>query len=375
MLWAALTVAACERSGEWFHVEGHITEAEDTMLYLEHLSMDKGAVQIDSVRLDAGGAFDLKGKRPGNPEFYRLRIGTQVVNLSIDSTETIGIEASLPNMTLGYSVTGSGNCDTIRLLNLKLDTLNRNIRSVAADRSLTLEEREKKIQDLIHTYKQEVKLQYVQNRYDKASSYYALFQMTDGGMVFNPVSDASDVTWFSALANSWEMLYPGTLRTENLKNIALQGHRNTRRRTIEINIDDEKVSETGIIDMGFPDSRGQERRLSDLRGKVVLLDFVAYGLQGMPERTLALRELYGKYHDRGLEIYQVGLDESEHYWKTMSERLPWVCVHCQEGMENDMLKIYNVGVLPTWFLIDRELNLVGRMELTDNLEDEIKKLL
>lgn len=375
ILLAALTGAACERGGEWFHVEGHITEAKDTMLYLEHLSMGEGAVRIDSVRLGADGAFSLKGRRPGNPEFYRLRIGAQVVNLSIDSTETIGVEASLPKMTLGYSVTGSGNCDTIRMLNLKLDTLNRRIRSVAEDRSLTIAERETRIENLISEYKREVKLRYIQNRYDRASSYYAMFQMTEGGMVFNPVSDASDVTWFAALANSWDMLYPGAVRTENLKNIALQGHRNTRRKTIEIDMDNEKVSETGIIDMGFPDGRGQERRLSDLRGKVVLLDFTAYGLQGTQERTLALRQLYDNYHSRGLEIYQVGLDGNEHFWKTMSEQLPWICVHCKEGTESDMLNIYNVQVLPTWFLIDRDLNLIGRMEMMGDLDEEIRKLL
>lgn len=369
------TMAGCRREGEQFTVEGTLAEAGDTMLYLEHLTLTDGAVAIDSVRLGPSGTFRLRGQRPANPEFYRLRIGTQVVNLSIDSTETVTVEAALPRMTLGYRVRGSGNCDTIRILNLMLDSLNRRIRQVADDRRLTVPEREEAMDRLVEEYKADVKLRFIQNRYGRASSYYAMFQTSEGRMVFNPVSDPSDVTWFTALANSWEMLYPGCLRTENLRNIAMQGHRNTRRRVLQIDMDDEKVSESGIIDMGFPDAAGQERRLSELKGQVVLLDFTSYGLKGSQERTLALRELYAEYHPQGLEIYQVSLDANEHYWKTMSEQLPWVCVWNGEGLENDIVRLYNLQSVPTWFLIDRGSNLVGRMEMMDDLEKEIRSLL
>lgn len=370
-----LLFSACKKSGEQFTIEGQITEAKDTMLYLEHLTLGDGVVAIDSIKLDEKGNFSLHGSRPSNPEFYRLRIGGQVVNLSIDSTETVRVEARLPQMALGYKVEGSGNCDTIRILALKLDTLTRKILRVADDRSLMITEREERIQQLVDEYKTDVKLRFIQNRYGAASSYYAMFQTLGNQMVFNPVSDPGDVTWFTALANSWDMLYPGSLRGENLKNIAMQGHTNTRQRVFEIDMNDEKVSETGIIDMGFPDRSGRERRLSDLKGQVVLLDFTAYGIKGSQDRTLALRQLYNKYHASGLEIYQVSLDGDEHYWKTVSETLPWICVWNSEGLQNDIVTIYNLQTLPTWFLVDRGSNLVGRMEFLGNLEEEILRLL
>ena len=375
LLVALSLLAACKPKGPQFTVEGQITEATDTMLYLEHLTLGDGVVQIDSAKLDAEGRFSLHGSRPTNPEFYRLRIGNQVVNLSIDSTETVRVSAALPSMTLGYRVSGSGSCDTIRQLNLMLDSLTRQVRCVADNRDLTLAERDAAIAQLVQDYKTRVKLQFIQNHYGQASSYYAMFQQVGGQMVFNPVDDPSDITWFTALANSWEMLYPGSQRTLNLQNIALQGHRNTRRRVIEIDMDDDKVSETGIIDIGFPDKTGRQRRLSEIKGSVVLLDFTAYEMKGSQERTLALRELYNKFHPRGLEIYQVSLDRSEHYWKTMSEQLPWVCVWDEEGLDNDLVRLYNLQSLPTWFLISRQSELVGRMEMMDNLEREIEKLL
>jgi len=368
-------LVACGKCGPQFTVEGSIAEASDTMLYLEHLTLGSGIVALDSAKLDETGDFCLRGPQPSNPEFYRLRIGNQVINLSIDSTETVAVRARLPQMALGYAVSGSGNCDTIRQLALKLDTLRHAVERIADDRSLTLAERENQIDELVRAYKTDVKLRYIQNRYGQASSYYAMFQSVNGQMIFDPVSDPSDITWFAALATSWEGAYPSSQRTQNLQNIVLQGRRNTRRHVVEINMDNEKVSETGIIDMGFPDKTGTERRLSSLKGQVALLDFTAYSMQGSQERILALRQLYSKYHARGLEIYQVSLDADEHYWKTMSEQLPWVCVWNQEGLQNDIVRLYNLQQLPTWFLIDRSSTLVGRMEMLGDLEKEIERLL
>ncbi len=375
MLTLALALASCTGKAGKFRIEGRITEATDTMLYLDHLSLERGPVPADSAKLKADGSFAFEGKASASPEFYRLRIGGQTINLAVDSAETISVQASLPAMALGYTVSGSTDNDTIRLLTLMLHELGEQTRRIASDRSLTLAERQERIQERVKQYKAEVKIGFIQNRYDRPSSYFALFQAYAGQMVFDPVSDASDVAWFSAVANAWCERWPGSPRAENLRNIALRGRTNTRRKVIELSLDDERVSETGIIDMAFPDINGQARRLSDLKGSVVLLDFTAYSLEGSQERTLALRELYAKHHAQGLEIYQVSLDGDEHYWKTMCEQLPWVCVRDAEGLDNDIVRIYNLQALPTWFLIDRNNDLVGRQEFLGDAEEEVLKLL
>ncbi|MCD8285341.1 MAG: AhpC/TSA family protein [Prevotellaceae bacterium] len=370
-----LSLCACHKGAGKFRIEGRITDAKDTVLYFEHLTFDQGIVPLDSVKLGKDGSFSFSSSRPSNPEFYRLRIGDQLINLSIDSTETVSVLASLPTMALDYTVEGSGNCDTIRLLTLKLHELGLDIQRILDDRSLTIAERESLADARVKEYKDTVKLNFIQNRYDQASSYFAMFQMYGGNLVFNPVSDASDVTWFSAIANAWMDRWPGSPRAENLRNIALRGHANTRKKVIEVSLDDEKVTETGIIDMAFPNINGVEQRLSQLKGKVVLLDFTAYSLPDTQQRTMQLRELYNKYNPQGLEIYQVSLDGDEHFWKTMCRQLPWVCVWDKEGTANDIVSIYALQQLPTWFLIDRNSDLVGRQELLGDLETELKKLL
>lgn len=375
MLILAVLAASCQHKGQ-FHVNGRITDAADTVMYLEHISLGNGIEVVDSVRLSADGEFEMKGDTASAPEFYRLRIGGQCVNLAFDSTETVTVEASLKNMSFGYAVKGSGTCDTIRILSLKLAELEKDIRRVADDRNFTLEERDKMIDDLVQQYKTDVKMDIIQNRYAATASYFACFQVLNGQLLFNPMADRSDLVWLRAVANAWNEKYPGSQRTENLCNIVMEGsRRQAKPRKIVIDPSHSKVRELGIIDMTFPDICGTERTLSDLKGKVVLLDFTALGLDGTPERTLQLRELYNLYHNRGLEIYQVCVDPDRHFWTQRSEQLPWTCVYCEEGLESDILALYNVSQLPTYFLIDRNCDLQSRQGEVKNLKAAIEKLL
>ena len=375
ILFALVLLSAC-RQEKKFCIEGNISGADSCVLYLEHLTLGEGAVKIDSVRLKEDGAFHFEKEGVESPEFYRLRIGGQGINLAIDSTECVKVKADLKDMSFGYTVEGSGTCDTIRLLCLKLADLERDVRRVSTDRSFTIAERDSLIEGLVDKYKAEVKRDFLHGNYGTAYSYYACFQTLGASYIFNPMHDKSDLSWMRAVANAWNDKFPSSPRTENLCNIILEGRRNQAKpRQIVLDIDGEKVRELGIIDMTFPDIHGQERTLSSLRGNVILLDFTAFSLDGSTERTLLLREIYGKYHERGFEIYQVSLDPSEHLWKQRSEALPWVSVYCEEGLESDMLTLYDVVHLPCYFLIDRNCDLQARQEDITDLEEAIEKLL
>jgi hypothetical protein len=335
-----------------------------------------GIVVVDSVRLDEDGTFVLSGEAPLNPELYRLRIGGQGINLAIDSTETVTVKADLGNMSFGYTVEGSGTCDTIRILSQKLAELEKQVRQVAEDRNFTIQERDEKIDTLVARYKSDVKMNFIRNRYGSTASYFACFQILGSVRLFDPMQDKSDLTWLRAVANAWNEQYPGCPRSENLANIVAQGRRNLAKpKEIVLDLDNSKVRELGIIDITLPDINGKERTLSDLRGKVVLLDFTSFALEGSHERTMQLRELYNKYHDRGLEIYQVSLDGNRNFWTQRCEHLPWVSVFCEEGAGSAFINLYQVYTLPYYFLIDRNCDLQARMENIEDLSKAIEKLL
>ena len=63
----------------------------------------------------------------------------------------------------------------------------------------------------------------------------------------------------------------------------------------------EAVSETGIIDINLRDMKGNMHKLSDLKGKAVILDFTIYQSAVSPTHNYMLRDLYDKYAGQGLE--------------------------------------------------------------------------
>ena len=93
----AMLMAVSSCNERKFQITGNITDAKDSILYLEHMSLN-GPVTSDSVKLAEDGSFSFSGKDMGTPEFYRLRIAGQIINIAVDSTETIEVKAAYPSM-------------------------------------------------------------------------------------------------------------------------------------------------------------------------------------------------------------------------------------------------------------------------------------
>lgn len=360
-----------------FHINGTVTEAKDSVLYLENMSLD-GPVVVDSVKLDDKGAFSFSEKAPEAPEFYRLRIAGQIINLSIDSTETVDVKASYPSMATGYTVDGSAECATIRELALKQIDLQNRVIAVQNNPNLGYDLTRDSIGKLVAAYKEDIKRNYIYKAPMRASSYFALFQTLGNMLIFNPRENADDVKVFAAVATSWDTYHPDALRGKNLHNIAIEGMKNVRimrNKMAAQNIDASKVNVSNIIDISLLDNQGNRRSLTDLKGKVVMLDFHVFGSNGSTKRIMEMRELYNKYHDRGFEIYQVAFDPDEHFWKTQTAALPWISVRDPQGLQSQNLAAYNVSSIPTFFLIDRNNEVKKRDSQITDIDAEINALL
>ncbi len=378
---AALAFTSC--NNKKFHINGNITEAKDSMLYLENISLN-GPVKIDSVKLGEDGAFAFEENAMDSitPEFYRLRIANQTINLSIDSTETINVKAAYPQMSYKYEVEGSENCNKIKELSLKQMTLQGNINAIVKSPNIGVDSVEIIVNRMLEAYKQDIKTNYIFREPMKAYSYYALFQTVQLGntnsLIFNPRNNKEDVKVFAAVATSWDTYYPGAERGKNLHNIAIQGMKDIRiieNQMAQQQIDASKVSVNGCIELSLQDNKGVTRRLSDLKGKVVLLDFHLFANSESTKRIMMLRELYNKYHAAGLEIFQVSVDPDEHFWKTSTAGIPWISVRDEGGLQGQSLQLYNVQSIPTFFLIDRNNTLQARDAQIKDIDAAIKNLL
>lgn len=374
---ALMAVALGSCDNKKFRVEGAITEAKDSVLYFENMSLD-GPVAVDSVKLGDDGTFSFCEKSPEAPEFYRLRIAGQIINLSVDSTETVTVKAAYPAMSTGYTVEGSAECATIKELALKQIGLLNRVIAVERNPMLGVDMVRDSVTRMIEAYKQDLKMNYIYKAPMRASSYFALFQTLGNRLIFNPRESEDDIKAFAAVATSWDTYHPGSLRGKNLHNIAIEGMRNiriVRKNRAAAQLDASKINVTNLIDISLPDNNGVTRKLTDLKGKVVMLDFHVFGAEGSTKRIMQLREIYNKYHARGFEIYQVALDPDEHFWKTQTAALPWISVRDADGVQSQYLTLYNVRSIPTFFLVNRDNTLDKRDVQIADLDAEIEMLL
>lgn len=363
-----------------FHIDGTITGAADSTLYFENIGLD-GAVKIDSAKLSEDGTFAFEGIAPTAPEFYRLRIAGQFINIAVDSTETINIKAQYPQMATQYEVSGSEDCQRIKELSLMQSSLQAQVNAIARNPELGAQAAADSVSRIVEAYKTRVKTEYIFKAPMKASSYFALFQTIYAGgqpvLLFNPRTSEQDIKVFGAVATSWDTFYPNEKRGENLHNIAIEGMKDVRYLRSQQQaeeIEASKVNTSGILDFTLTDNTGAARSLSSLKGNVVLLDFHLFADQNSMKRIMSLRELYNKYHAQGFQIYQVAIDGDEHFWKTQTAALPWISTRVDDNTSS-VLQMYNVQQVPTFFLLNRSCNVVKRDAQIKDIDAEIKALL
>ena len=344
----ALTLVGCQRTPK-FTVEGTVSNAAGEMLYLEHTALTQTSV-VDSCQLDAEGTFALKAPAPAYPDFYRLRIGTQSLPLAVDSTETISVNTTRDSLAHTLSIVGSDN--SLLMAQLR-----------ATARQASREE-----------LRNEAK-QVIMANPSSLAAYYAVFLKQGGQYIWNILIPA-DRSMYQAVATSFNAWMPEYERTKVLYNQVLeilQAERSMKNQETMRQFIAE--AENSVLDITLPDEMGEMQSLSDLQGDVVVLDFSSCEMENAVGYTFELRELYNKYHKRGLEIYSVSIDRNKLLWEQTVENLPWLTVHADQNSAVQVLMQYNVQALPTLFLLDRKGHVQGRYIDFKQLDADIRKYL
>ena len=366
--------SACNNSSD-FIVKGVVAGADGQLMYLENVGISN-VVTLDSIKLAPGGKFKFTEKRTEYPDFYRLRLNNQLINFAVDSTETISFVADAGTFATSYSVEGSENSKAIKAITLAQLDANQAIsrlRKEYEDKMISDTTYRMKVLAAADAYK-EVARKYIYSAPMSTAAYFALFQQIDG-LLFFDLYDRKDVKAYGAVATSYNHTYPESPRSKHLYNLTLQSMKVLRAQR-PVDYSNVETKEISFLDIELPDVRGEVVKLSTVApGKVVLINFTAYQTEWSPALNMALGELYTKYHDQELEIYQVSLDSDFHFWRNGASNLPWVTVHDPQSVYSQVAGLYNVKQLPALFILDRKGNLVKRVEDVKKLEADVKAVL
>ena len=123
------------------------------------------------------------------------------------------------------------------------------------------------------------------------------------------------------------------------------------------------------VDLTFTAVDGSSFDLTDLRGKVVLLDFWATWCPPCVEEVPELVATYEKFRGQGFEVVGISLDENKAAFEkfTAENKMTWPQFFDGKGWENELAKRFGIQSVPTMWLLDREGKLVdasprGRLE-------------
>jgi thiol-disulfide isomerase/thioredoxin len=102
--------------------------------------------------------------------------------------------------------------------------------------------------------------------------------------------------------------------------------------------------------------------LSDLRGKVVLIDFWASWCGPCRKENPKMVKIYQKYKSDGFEIFGVSLDRKRKNWlkAIKDDSLTWSHVSDLKGWRTVVKEPYNIGAIPYTVLVDREGKIIAK---------------
>ncbi len=146
-------------------------------------------------------------------------------------------------------------------------------------------------------------------------------------------------------------------------------------RYLELN-KEPKIGEQ-FVDFESEDQNGNVKKLSELNGKIILLEFWASWCGPCRQENPNLVQTYEKYNPKGFEIFAVSLDQVKASWLKAIEidGLKWEHVSDLKGDLNEASLIYGVSGIPDNFLIAENGEIVGRNLRGEKLNKKIKELL
>ena len=351
---ATLAVMACGGSESKDVAEANVTVAgkleasAGTEVVFGRLDKDQMLI-LDTLRTAADSTFKYElNVAKGDPELvYVINDDESVAYLLLEAGDALTLD-----IDLGGKATITGSPESVKLTELQMEhaQMEAYFVGLAAEMENASASKQKSISR---------KLNEAYIEYNKTSRAYAmqnsssltalavLYRNIGGELpVFN---EANDALLFNSVAGSLKKAYPKSRYVKTLQAVAEQ-------RTAQFELQNrlQNAEKIGFFDIELPGLDGQNKKLSELDAKVVLLYFWSSTSAGQNNFNIdVLKKLYNKYHSKGFDIYQVSLDVDKVMWATtlMGQDLPWTNVCDIRGAASPYVQMYNLPGLPAPFLL------------------------
>ena len=315
---------------------------------------------VDSTSLSEQGKFQFK-RAASYANLFKIRIGSTIFDFIAKNGDAIDFITSLTDNTHAYQVTGSDESDKIKVFN--------KISNFYADQSTKISnEYQDKVQamgkesdSLINIYKpqfqkvmggyNEAVLKFVKENKSSLAGFYAASSL-------DPIANEQQlIEYADAIKNNFKD-NPGVQKfigqMENIKPISI-GHK--------------------APDFTIAAVDGSPIKLSDYKGKYVMLDFWASWCAPCRAENPNVVKQYAIYKPKGLNILGISLDQDKGKWveAVALDKLEWQHGSDLKNFEGPTERLYHVEAIPSNFIIDPQGNIVAKNITGIDLEEFLKK--
>lgn len=326
-------------------VSGNIFNTNRDSIFI---SQYYGTHYVDFLRgkLDKKGNYKLKGQLK-TADYYVLRIGQQHINIILRDSSALVLNADGKNFASFYNISGSQESvalnefiNEMQRFNFKKDSCYKALQS-NPDQSEAINK-------------------YFQNEYFQFATYRQRFigQNTNSPALLPLLSTLDPDKEYNIYETVCNQLAVGFPQSPSVQNTLMQF------KQLKVQHEKQQFLGTGKAAPNFTqnDVNGKPLSLSDLKGKVVLLDFWASWCGPCRKENPNVVNLYKKYKDAGFTVMSVSLDKEEALWKAAIEKdgLIWPNhVSDLKFWSNEAAKLYQVSSIPFTVLIDQNGNIIN----------------
>ncbi len=354
---ASVAIASCKNKNE-FVIEGKVENPG----VLKKALLYRTDQLIDSAFLNETGEFRFKRAAP-EPDFYTVVLGNKNYLIITQNGEEVELKTNLSDSLGSYEVKGSDNTEKVVKFNQISNKYGKISQAIEKEFNFQVTQNPgikdsllnilmPRFQKNADDFSQEA-IKFAKENKDNLAGFYAI------GMI-DPAKYESDM-----------IKYAEDIKGDFTKNPTVQSFVQRMQGLKAVSV------EQMAPDFSLPTPDGKQVKLSDFKGKYVLLDFWASWCGPCRQENPNIVNAYNKFKDKNFTIFSVSLDDNKEAWlkAIKADGLTWTHVSDLKKWSSEAATKYKVEGIPASFIIDPQGKIAAKNLRGPELPDFLSKTL
>ena len=338
-------------------ITGNLQNAPEGVVVLSQYTDSRPKV-LDTLEIKSNGDFTFEFDSIGTPTFYELNLyGQRIVKLALYKENVdVKFNFSDPN---SLQIEGSQDSKEMLKLEKLMDAYQGQVNQLNEKYYEAMSKNDAEVIRQIQLDAMNLEAQQVVKVKEMIESMGNSFASLAAVGLLNP---QNDFPFLDALVSKLNENYPETIAILQLKQ----------------QLDEMRALAVGQLapDIVLPDPSGKTTKLSDLRGKYVLIDFWAAWCKPCRQENPNVVRLFNQYNSKGFEVFGVSLDRSREDWvkAIADDQLNWTQVSDLQYFNSAAAVLYQIQAIPATYLVDPDGKIIAKDLRGPSLEAKLAEL-